>query len=144
MTLHAAYDDKNIFAKMLRYELPFVRVFEDDVALAFMDIFPQTEGHTLVIPKGYTARNFLEMPPEALGAYMKRVQLVAKAVEAGLKPDGLAISQFNGVAAGQTVFHLHFHILPRWQDERLGAHASGGKADTKELEAIAARIKAAL
>ncbi|MCL4156222.1 UNVERIFIED_CONTAM: hypothetical protein GTU68_001953, partial [Idotea baltica] len=94
--------------------MPSVRVFEDDVALAFMDVFPQTEGHTLVIPKDVQARNFLELPADKIGPYMKRVQMVAQAVEAGLKPDGFVVSQFNGSAAGQTVFHLHFHILPRW------------------------------
>lgn len=141
MTLHADYDPNNIFAKILRGEMPAVEVFEDDVALAFMDVFPQSEGHTLVIPKQVEARNFLDFPTERLGPYLERVQQVARAVEAGLKPDGLMISQFNGAAAGQTVFHLHMHIIPRWTDRRLGSHGEGGMADSAKLELIAARIR---
>ena len=105
MTLHAPYDRDNIFAKMLRGEIPAVKVFEDDIALAFMDIFPQAPGHTLVIPKDVEARNLLDMPADRLGPYMERVQRVARAVEAGLQPDGVIVTQFNGAAAGQTVFH---------------------------------------
>ena len=115
MTLHADYDPDNIFAKILRGEMPSVKIYEDEVALAFMDVFPQSDGHTLVIPKQVQARNLLDMPSEALGAYMARVQHVARAVEQGLQPDGLVVTQFNGAPAGQTVFHLHFHIIPRWQ-----------------------------
>ncbi|KCZ57242.1 HIT family hydrolase [Hyphomonas beringensis] len=144
MTLHATYDPDNIFAKMLRGEIPCVKVYEDDVALAFMDVFPQSEGHTLVIPKGVEARNFLEMPTDKLGAYMQRVQKVAKAVEQGLSPDGLVVTQFNGSAAGQTVFHLHFHIIPRWEGKDLGRHAGGGMADTEVLGELATRIQAKL
>ena len=141
MTLHADYDPNNIFAKILRGEMPAVKVLEDDVALAFMDVFPQSEGHTLVIPKQVEARNFLDFPSERLGPYLERVQQVARAVEAGLSPDGLMISQFNGAAAGQTVFHLHMHIIPRWTDRRLGGHGDGGMADATKLELIAARIR---
>ncbi|KCZ51627.1 HIT family protein [Hyphomonas pacifica] len=144
MTLHAPYDPDNIFAKMLRGEIPCVKVYEDDVALAFMDVFPQSEGHTLVIPKDVEARNFLEMPSDKLGEYMRRVQTVAKAVEQGLSPDGLVVTQFNGSAAGQTVFHLHFHIIPRWEGKDLGRHASGEMADTEVLGELATRIKAKL
>lgn len=144
MTLHGTYDKDNIFAKMLRGEMPCVKVFEDDVALAFMDIFPQSEGHTLVIPKDAEARNFLELPPEKIGPYMQRVQKVAQAVEKGLKPDGLRIIQFNGAPAGQTVYHLHFHILPVREGETGRAHASGSPADTEELKALADRIAAYL
>jgi len=96
MPLHAPYDPNNIFAKMLRGEIPAIKVFEDDVALAFMDIFPQATGHTLVIPKDVEARNLLEMPADKLGAYMERVQMVARAVERALAPDGLTVTQFNG------------------------------------------------
>ncbi len=141
MTLHAPYDPDNIFAKMLRGDIPAVKVFEDDVALAFMDIFPQAEGHTLVIPKGVEARNLLEMPAEKLGAYMERVQRVAKAVEKALSPDGVVVTQFNGEAAGQTVFHLHFHIIPRWADRSLNKHASGDMASPDTLNPIAERIR---
>ena len=141
MTLHADYDPDNIFAKILSGDMPSVKVFEDDVALAFMDVFPQAEGHTLVIPKTVQARNFLDMPTEKLGAYMERVQTVARAVERALSPDGVVVTQFNGAPAGQTVFHLHFHIIPRWQGQALGGHASGQMADLEKLEALAQKIR---
>jgi histidine triad (HIT) family protein len=141
MTLHAAYDPDNIFAKILRGEMPAVKVYEDDAALAFMDVFPQAEGHTLIVPKGVEARNLLDMPAEKLGPYMQAVQKVARAVEAALTPDGLVVTQFNGAPAGQTVFHLHFHIIPRWKDVALGRHSSGEMADMGVLGALAERIK---
>jgi len=144
MTLHAPYDPDNIFAKILRGEIPCVKVFEDDTALAFMDVFPQSEGHTLVIPKDVSARNFLDMPPDTLGDYMRRVQRIAKAVEFGLKPDGLRVIQFNGASAGQTVFHLHFHIIPVWEGKELGRHGAGAMAKPDELEPVAAKIRAAI
>jgi len=144
MPLHAPYDPDNIFAKILRGEMPAVKVFEDDIALAFMDIFPQAEGHTLVIPKGVEARNLLDMPTENIGTYMERVQRVARAVEKALSPDGIIVTQFNGSVAGQTVFHLHFHIIPRTEGTSLGRHGSGGMADTGELEKLAEKIVTAL
>ncbi|MGB3627010.1 MAG: HIT family protein [Henriciella sp.] len=144
MTLHADYQTDNIFAKMLRGDVPCVKVFEDDVALAFMDIFPQTEGHTLVIPKGVEARNFLDMPTDKLGAYMERVQKVARAVEKALKPDGLRVIQFNGASAGQTVYHLHFHIMPIREGDSARPHASGAPADMGQLNALADQIAAHL
>ncbi|WP_300392457.1 HIT family protein [Henriciella sp.] len=144
MTLHDSYDPDNIFAKMLRGEVPCVKVLEDDVALAFMDIFPQAEGHTLVVPKDVEARNLLEMPDDKLGPYMQRVQAVTRAVEKALKPDGIVVTQFNGAPAGQTVYHLHFHIIPRREGESLRRHADGGPADTDSLKGIADRIAAFL
>ena len=144
MTLHAPYDPDNIFAKILSGDMPSVKVFEDDVALAFMDVFPQTEGHTLVIPKDVEARNFLDMPTAKLGLFMEQVQRVAKAVEAALSPDGIVVTQFNGAPAGQTVFHLHFHIIPRHEGDSLKGHAQGGMADIDGLEAIAKKIRAQL
>ena len=144
MSLTGTYDPDNIFAKILRGELPCVKVFEDEVALAFMDIFPQTEGHTLVIPKDVSARNLLDMPAEKLGAYMLRVQRLAKAVETALQPDGIVVTQFNGAPAGQTVYHLHFHILPRMEGQPLRPHAGGGPAPAETLEPIAEKIRAAL
>ena len=141
MSLDGTYDTGNIFAKILRSEAPAVRVFEDDDVLAFMDVFPQARGHTLVIPKRSTARNLLEAAPEVLGPLMAGVQRVARAVRAALKPDGLMISQFNGAVAGQTVFHLHVHIIPRWEGVALGRHG-GGMADVEELKALAAQIAA--
>ncbi|MBU6372834.1 MAG: HIT family protein [Alphaproteobacteria bacterium] len=144
MSLTGAYDDDNIFAKILRGEMPCVKVFEDDVALAFMDIFPQSRGHTLVIPKGVRARNFLDLPPETVGPYLARVQRVAQAVTTALSPDGVVVLQFNGAPAGQTVFHLHFHVIPRWEGEAMKGHGAAPKADVAELQALAARIAAAL
>lgn len=142
MALEGAYDPANIFAKMLRGEFACVKVFEDDVALAIMDLFPQSPGHTLVIAKAQ-ARNFLDLPPETVGPYLERVQKIARAARNALGPDGIQIQQYNGAAAGQSVFHVHFHIIPRWDDQTLGAHASG-KADIAALESQAMKIAAAL
>ncbi|MFN9849725.1 MAG: HIT family protein [Alphaproteobacteria bacterium] len=141
MSLDGSYDAGNIFAKILRGEMPAVKVYEDDHVLAFMDVFPQSRGHTLVIPKQSTARNFLEESPDVIGPLMLGVQRVARAVRAALNPDGLVITQFNGAPAGQTVFHLHFHIIPRWEGVALGRHAQG-MADMDELKALAAEISA--
>ena len=114
MTLHAPYDPDNIFAKILHGEIPAAKVWEDDHVLAFMDVFPQSEGHVLVISKTSTARTLLEMEPKALGRLIGATQRTARAVAKVLKPDGFQIMQFNGEAGGQTVLHLHFHIVPRW------------------------------
>jgi histidine triad (HIT) family protein len=141
MSLDGTYDAGNIFAKILRGEMPAVRVYEDEHVLAFMDVFPQAKGHTLVIPKHSTARNFLEEAPEVVGPLMLGVQRVAKAVRAALNPDGLVITQFNGAPAGQTVYHLHFHIIPRWEGVPLGRHAEG-MADMQELKGLAEQISA--
>lgn len=142
MSLDGTYDHDNIFAKILRGDMPAVRVFEDDHVLAFMDVFPQSKGHCLVIPKHSTARNLLEETPENLGPLMLGVQRVARAVRAALKPDGLMVSQFNGQASGQTVYHLHIHIIPRWEGVPLGRHAGGGMADMEELRELAQQISA--
>jgi histidine triad (HIT) family protein len=143
MSLHGPYDPDNIFAKILRGEAPCFRVFEDEVALAFMDIFPVGRGHTLVIPKRAAARNLIDLPADEIGPYMARVQTVARAVAAALKPDGIAIFQFNGAPAGQTVFHLHFHIVPRWEGVAMGKHGQTPMADKDELAKLAAEIAAA-
>lgn len=142
MALNGTYDPDNIFARILRGDMPAVKVFEDDVALAFLDIFPQSKGHTLVIPKGVQARNLIEMPGDRLGSYMLRVQKVARAVTAALEPEGVIVTQFNGAPAGQTVFHLHFHIIPRWEGEALAGHAGGKQADMDELKSLAQQIAA--
>ena len=139
--MNAIYDSNNIFAKILRGEIPCAKVFEDDVALAFMDIMPRAEGHTLVIPK-VIARGLLDMPPDALGPYMQRVQSVAAAVKKAMLADGLTIQQFNEAAGGQVVFHLHFHILPRWDGVSL--RPPGTMGDKAVLDANAAKIRAAL
>ena len=139
----SAYDDQNIFAKILRGEIPCFKVYEDDVALAFMDVMPQGDGHTLVIPKGVRARNLLDMPPDALAALMPRVQTVAKAVKAAFSADGLVLIQYNEPAAGQTVFHPHVHVIPRFEGVALRPH-TGGMADAELLKGHAAKIIAAL
>jgi histidine triad (HIT) family protein len=142
MSLIGAYDPDNIFAKILRGEIPAVKVFEDADVLAFMDVFPQSKGHTLVISKTSQARNLLEVAPADLQRLILGVQRVAKAVEAALKPDGLIITQFNGAPAGQTVFHLHFHIIPRFQGVEMAGHGRSGMADPEALKGMAAQISA--
>lgn len=144
MSLHGAYDDDNLFAKILRGEIPAVKVYEDDEILAFMDIFPQTRGHVLVVPKNVKARNFLELPANRVAPLMERVHRLTIATEKALKPDGVTITQFNGEDAGQTIFHLHFHIIPRYAGQRLAGHGHGNKADIAELHQIAREIAAAL
>ncbi len=111
MTL--TYDENNIFAKILRGEAPCVKIYEDDVALAFLDVMPRADGHTLVVPKA-PARNLFDIPPDALARFMPTVQKVAQAVMTGMQAEGMLLQQFNEEAGGQQVFHLHFHLLPRW------------------------------
>lgn len=137
-----AYDPDNIFGKMLRGEIPAHKVFEDDTVLATMDIFPQSRGHLLVIPKA-PSRNLLDADPAALAAAIPYVQRLAKAVQTALKPDGIRLVQFNEVPAGQSVFHLHFHIVPVWEGVPVGRHGEG-KADDAELADLARQIAAAL
>ena len=144
MTLHAPYDPSNIFAKILRGEIPAVKVWEDDAVLVFMDVFPQSEGHVLVISKTSQARTLLEVEPETLAALTAATRRTAAAVVKALSPDGFSIMQFNGEAGGQTVFHLHFHIIPRWADRPLKGHGQAGMADMEALKATAERIRAAL
>nr|WP_313520324.1 HIT family protein [Brevundimonas diminuta] len=144
MSLHGAYDPDNIFAKILRGDMPSVKVWEDDDVLAFMDVFPQSEGHVLVVSKTSTARNVLEIEPETLAKLTAAVQRTARAVEKALKPEGLSLMQFNGDAGGQTVFHLHFHILPRWADRPMKGHGHAPMADAKQLKILAQKIAAAL
>jgi histidine triad (HIT) family protein len=142
MSLDGTYDQGNIFAKILRGEAPCARVFEDEHVFAFMDVFPQGRGHTLVIPKHSTARNLLDEEPAVLSPLILGVQRVARAVRAALQPDGLVVTQFNGAASGQTVYHLHFHIIPRWEGVALKGHGVGGMADMGELKALADQIAA--
>ena len=144
MTLRQAYDNDNIFAKIIRGEMDCVRVYEDDETLVFMDIFPQSEGHALVIPKKAKATNILDIDPADLSALVQRVQKIAKAVEKALAPDGMRIIQFNGSEAGQTVFHIHFHVIPIYADAPLRPHSGGAPADSKKLNELAERIKQAL
>lgn len=143
MSLDGIYDPANIFARMIRAEVPAHKVYEDDQTLAFMDLFPQSRGHLLVIPKTVAARNLLDLDPAALPALMATVQRMARAVNAALQPDGLMVAQFNGAPAGQTVFHLHFHVIPVYAAGSLRLHARA-QADASTLEAHAARIRAVL
>jgi histidine triad (HIT) family protein len=137
-----SYDDNNIFAKILRGEIPSVKVYEDDKTLAFMDVMPQAEGHVLVIPKE-PAENILDLSPEGAAAMMVTTQKVAKAVKKGLNAPGIMLAQLNGPAAGQSVFHVHFHVIPRSAGVDMGLHARG-MVDPKTLEPIAAKIRSAL
>jgi histidine triad (HIT) family protein len=144
MSLDGAYDDGNIFAKIIRGEVSCVKVWEDDQVLAFMDVFPQARGHVLVISKTSKARNLLEAEPKTIGRLIGAVQKTARAVRAALTPDGIVVTQFNGAPAGQTIFHLHFHIIPRWDGVPLGRHGEGGMADPAELKDLADQIAARL
>jgi histidine triad (HIT) family protein len=144
MSLDGAYDHDNVFAKIIRGDMPAVRVFEDDQMLAIMDVFPQSRGHVLLIPKQSQARNLLEETPETAAALMLAVQRTAKAIRAALKPDGIRIAQFNGEVGGQTVFHLHVHVVPVWEGKPMGRHGQSGMADLAELQALADQIAAQL
>ena len=137
-----SYDPSNIFGKILRGEIPAHKVYEDDAALVMMDIFPQSRGHTLVIPKA-PSRNLLDADPATLSAVMPLVQKVANAVKGATGADGIRLVQFNESPAGQTVFHLHFHIIPVYEGVSIAAHA-GGKADDADLAALASEISAQL
>ncbi len=143
MSLDGIYDPDNIFAKILAGDIPCAKVYEDDQVLSFMDVFPQTRGHTLVIPKA-SSRNLLDTDPALLANVIQKTQIIASAVRKAFEPDGIVITQFNGTAAGQTVFHLHFHILPRFTGSNVAPHASGQMADMNELNQQAAKIQAAL
>jgi histidine triad (HIT) family protein len=140
--LTPTYDPTNIFAKILRGEAPCVKVYEDDVALAFMDVMPRADGHTLVIPK-VPARALFDIDPADLARFMPVVQKVARAVMTGMEAEGLSVQQFNETAGGQQVFHLHFHLLPRWTGVAL--RPPGGPFQSAEaLRPQAEKIIAAL
>ncbi|NUG11788.1 HIT family protein [Acinetobacter seifertii] len=136
-----AYDDQNIFAKILRGELPAIKLYEDDQVLAFMDIMPQADGHALVIPKT-PAVTLLDLPPEAAAYTIQIVQKIANAMETALNLDGIVLMQLSGAAAGQTVPHVHFHLIPT-NVHQLGKHAAQ-LGDQDKIKALAEKIKAAL
>ncbi|KQZ99626.1 HIT family hydrolase [Mesorhizobium sp. Root157] len=137
-----AYDTNNIFARILRGELPSYRVYEDDATVAFMDVMPQGVGHTLVLPK-VASRNLLDADPATFAPLFATVQKIARAVKEAFGADGVLVSQFNEEAAGQSVYHLHVHIIPRFEGVPLKPHTSEmEKADV--LAANAEKIKAAL
>lgn len=142
--LHGIWDQENLFARMIRGEIPAVRVFEDEAVLAIMDIFPQSRGHVLVIPKGVRARNLLDFPADRLPSVMEPLHRIARAMDRALAPDGIALAQFSGAAAGQTVFQLHFHLIPHYAGKSLAGHGHGQRADSAELQEIAALIAAQL
>jgi histidine triad (HIT) family protein len=137
-----AYDANNIFAKILRGEIPCHKVYEDDATLVFMDVMPQAAGHALVVPKT-PSRNLLDADPAALARLLPVVQKIAVASKAAFNADGIQIIQYNEAAGGQSVFHLHFHVIPRHEDTGLRAH--GGTMEKPEvLAAHAEKLKAAL
>ena len=138
----ASYDPQNVFAKILRGEMPCHKVYEDDKTFAFMDIMPRADGHVLVIPKN-PMRNILDAAPDDLCATYVTVQKVARAVKDAMQAHGLTIQQFNESAGGQIVYHLHVHVLPRWEGMPLRPH-TGKMADQEILKAHAAKIRAAL
>ncbi|MCZ8103011.1 MAG: HIT family protein [Alsobacter sp.] len=136
------YDPSNVFAKILRGELPCEKIFEDDATLAFMDIMPRADGHALVIPKA-PARTILDIAPGDLARLAQSVQTVARAVRDGMAADGLTIQQFNESAGGQVVFHIHFHVMPRWAGVALRPH-TGAMEKPDVLKAHADKIRKAM
>jgi histidine triad (HIT) family protein len=137
-----SYDDQNVFAKILRGELPCHKVLETDRVLAFMDVMPRGRGHVLVIPKA-PSRNILDANPDDLPDLVKAVQVVARAAKAALGADGVTIQQFNESAGGQVVFHLHVHVIPRFEGTPLKPH-TGEMENPEVLAADAERIRGAL
>ena len=137
-----AYDDQNVFAKILRGELPCEKLYEDEHTLAIMDIMPRAEGHCLIIPKA-AARNILDVEPAALAAVSATTQIMARAAKSAFSADGITLQQFNEAAGGQVGFHLHVHVIPRQAGETLRPH-TGTMADGEVLKANAEKIRAAL
>jgi histidine triad (HIT) family protein len=137
-----AYDSGNVFGKILRGELPSHKLYEDDASIAIMDVMPTADGHTLVIPKA-PARNMLDADPESLKQLIVTVQKLAKAIKTAFQSDGVAVYQFNEAASGQSVFHLHFHIVPRFEGVAVKPHGSKME-EPAVLAANADKIRAAL
>jgi len=137
-----AYDPSNIFAKVLRGEIPSHGVYEDDAVVAFMDVMPQGPGHTLVVPKA-PSRNLLDADPATLGPLFTTVQKVALAVKKAFGADGVTILQFNEPASGQTVYHLHVHVIPRFEGVALKPH-TGQMEKPEVLAENAGKIRASL
>lgn len=138
MSLHTPYDENNIFAKILRGEAPAHKVYEDEETFAFMDIMPMAEGHTLVIPRE-PAVNMFDLSEDAAAAMIRTTRKLSHAVRAAFDPEGVICAQFSGAPAGQTVFHIHFHIIPRWQNVEMNLHARK-MADQDVLAEHAQRI----
>lgn len=142
MSLDQAYNASNVLAMIARGEAPSTKIYEDADTMAIMDIFPQSEGHALVFHKRAAAVNILDIDAQALSAVALTLQKVARAATRALKPDGVRIAQFNGAPAGQSIFHLHFHVIPTYADRPLMPHA-GTRADAATLDALAAKYRAA-
>lgn len=140
--MQAEYDTNNIFARILRGELPCFKIYEDADAIAFMDIMPQADGHALVVPKE-AAVDLFGLSEHGAAAAIRATQIVARAVREAFQPDGMVITQFNGAAAGQTVPHVHFHIVPRYADQTLRGHARE-RQQMDVLKQHAERVIAAL
>lgn len=138
----AEYDPNNIFAKIIRGDLPAYKVYEDEKAIAFLDIMPRAPGHTLVLPKA-PARNILDIQPDDLAHVMKVAQKIARAAKEAFRADGITVQQFNEKAGGQVVFHLHVHVIPRADGVSLKPPASV-QEKAEVLGEHAAMIKAAL
>ena len=130
-----AYDGSNIFAKIIRGEIPCHKVYEDGETIAFMDVMPQGMGHTLIVPKA-PSRNLLDADPAVLARLMPVVQTIARAAKSAFGADGVTVIQFNEPAGGQTVFHLHVHVIPRFEGVALKPHS--GQMEKPELLAAAA------
>jgi histidine triad (HIT) family protein len=137
-----AYDTDNVFARILRGEIPCFKVHEDQHTLAFMDLMPQSDGHTLIIPK-YEATNLFELPTPHLHHLISNTQRIAAAAQHAFHADGVTLMQFNGAAAGQTVFHIHFHIVPRFIDRPMIMHGRS-MADKDLLAQHAEQLRQAL
>jgi len=136
-----SYDSDNVFAKILRDEIPSMRVYEDSETLAMMDIMPRADGHVLVIPKT-PARNMLDASAEQMAACLNTVQKISRAMMQALEADGVTVQQFNEAAGGQEIFHLHYHVLPRFEGVRM--RPPGNMEDAEVLKANAEKIRAAL
>lgn len=138
------YDDNNIFSKIISKEIPAVIVYEDDTSIAFMDVMPQEEGHLLLIPK-QGSRNLLDAQPQLLQELILKVQKLAQAIKIAFHADGVMVCQYNEAAAGQSVFHLHFHIIPRFNNKPLRGHSKDSSAiERSDLEKQAEKIRHAL
>jgi histidine triad (HIT) family protein len=137
-----SYDANNIFAKILRGEIPCHKVYEDDDALVFMDVMPQSAGHALIVPKA-PSRNLFDADPAVLAKVLPLVQKISVAAMSAFNADGITVMQFNEPAGGQTIFHLHYHVVPRYEGQSLKKH-SGAMEDPAVLKANAEKLKAAL
>lgn len=141
MSLYGKYDPDNVFARILRGELPCHKVYEDDDVLAFLDLFPQAQGHTLIIPKRGQARNLVELDEREIAPLFASAKRLMTVLVAELAPVGVQLMQFNGGGGGQSVFHVHVHLIPRWEGQPLGLHGQV-PGDPQALTELAERLRA--